>query len=50
MAGGAMFCEWGRDSAYADYFDVDWAAPKLLVPALASSYGRALTESRFSLA
>ena len=42
--------EWGRDSAYADYFDVDWAAPKLLVPALASSYGRALTEDRFSLA
>src|SRR4051794_18012667 len=42
--------EWGRDSAYADYFDVAWAAPKLLVPALASSYGRALTEGRFSLA
>src|SRR5262245_22078339 len=32
--------EWGRDSAYADYFDIDWSAPKLLVPALASSYGQ----------
>jgi len=42
--------EWGRDSAYADYFDIDWAAPKLLVPALASSYGQVLTEGRFSLA
>jgi (1->4)-alpha-D-glucan 1-alpha-D-glucosylmutase len=42
--------EWGRSSAYADHFDIDWAAPKLLVPALASSYGQALTSGAFSLA
>jgi (1->4)-alpha-D-glucan 1-alpha-D-glucosylmutase len=42
--------EWGRSSAYADHFDIDWSAPKLLVPALASSYGQALTQGAFSLA
>jgi (1->4)-alpha-D-glucan 1-alpha-D-glucosylmutase len=42
--------EWGRSSAFADHFDIDWSAPKLLVPALASSYGQALIQGRFSLA
>jgi (1->4)-alpha-D-glucan 1-alpha-D-glucosylmutase len=42
--------EWGRSSAYADHFDIDWSARKLLVPALASSYGQALNAGAFSLA
>ncbi len=38
--------EWGQASEYAQFFDIDWSAPKLLVPALVTSYGRAVeTES-----
>jgi (1->4)-alpha-D-glucan 1-alpha-D-glucosylmutase len=41
--------EWGDGSDYAQFFDIDWAAPKLLVPALASSYGQALERRDFGL-
>ena len=36
--------EWGRDSAYAGWFDIDWAAGKgkLLAPVLGAQYGEAL--------
>ena len=33
-----------------EHFDVDWSAPKLIVPALASSYGMALEQGEFGLA
>jgi (1->4)-alpha-D-glucan 1-alpha-D-glucosylmutase len=41
--------EWGERSDYAQFFDIDWAAPKLLVPALTSSYGQALAQGDFGL-
>jgi (1->4)-alpha-D-glucan 1-alpha-D-glucosylmutase len=40
--------EWGRDSQYANYFDIDWDPPdptmrgKVLAPFLGGSYGTAL--------
>jgi (1->4)-alpha-D-glucan 1-alpha-D-glucosylmutase len=41
--------EWGQASDCALFFDIDWAALKLLVPALATSYGQALEEGKFGL-
>jgi (1->4)-alpha-D-glucan 1-alpha-D-glucosylmutase len=41
--------EWGQASEYAQFFDIDWAAPKLLVPALATAYGTALAHREFGL-
>jgi len=41
--------EWGQASEYAEFFDNDWAAPKLLVPALAGSYGNVLAKGEFGL-
>ena len=41
--------EWGRDSEWAQLFDIDWSAPKLLVPALATGYGEALETGAFKL-
>lgn len=41
--------EWGEASDCAQFFDIDWDAPKLLVPALGSSYGEALEERHFGL-
>jgi (1->4)-alpha-D-glucan 1-alpha-D-glucosylmutase len=47
--------EWGLDSRYADWFDVDWspAEPslknKVLVPFLGSSFGDAVAEGRLTL-
>jgi (1->4)-alpha-D-glucan 1-alpha-D-glucosylmutase len=41
--------EWGERSDYAQFFDIDWTAAKLLVPALASSYGQALERGDFGL-
>ena len=40
--------EWGRSSA--DHFDIDWSAPKLLVPALARLLRPGLDAGAFSLA
>jgi len=41
--------EWGQASEYAQFFDIDWAAPKLLVPALVTAYGNALAKGEFGL-
>jgi (1->4)-alpha-D-glucan 1-alpha-D-glucosylmutase len=41
--------EWGQASDYAQFFDIDWSAPKLLVPALATAYGKALAAGKFGL-
>jgi (1->4)-alpha-D-glucan 1-alpha-D-glucosylmutase len=42
--------EWGQESDYREHFDIDWAAPKLIVPALGEPYGEALQQGRFGLA
>ncbi|MGE4371473.1 MAG: malto-oligosyltrehalose synthase [Xanthobacter sp.] len=48
--------EWGRDSTYAGWFDVDWRAAdgqlrhKLLVPMLDRPYGLALADGALTLA
>jgi len=41
--------EWGADSPRASYFDIDWSAPKLLIPVLAEPYGQALDRGSFGL-
>jgi (1->4)-alpha-D-glucan 1-alpha-D-glucosylmutase len=41
--------EWGQQSDHASYFDIDWTAPKLLIPALAEPYGLVLAKGGFSL-
>jgi (1->4)-alpha-D-glucan 1-alpha-D-glucosylmutase len=41
--------EWGASSRYAQHFDIDWSAPRLLLPILASSYGDLLAAGAFSL-
>jgi (1->4)-alpha-D-glucan 1-alpha-D-glucosylmutase len=42
--------EWGAAASRAPHFDVDWSAPKLIVPALADPYGVALERGAFGLA
>src|SRR5690606_3498467 len=41
--------EWGEASPYAAVFDIDWTAPKLLLPLLGAGYGEALGEGAFGL-
>ena len=41
--------EWGADSPRASTFDIDWSAPKLLIPVLGEPYGEALEKGRFGL-
>ncbi|CAB3770299.1 malto-oligosyltrehalose synthase [Paraburkholderia humisilvae] len=47
--------EWGRHSAYARHFDVDWHSPdpalrgKVLLPILGAPYGDELAEGRIAL-
>jgi (1->4)-alpha-D-glucan 1-alpha-D-glucosylmutase len=41
--------EWGQDSDYREHFDIDWSAPKLVVPALGEPYGEALRKRLFGL-
>ncbi|MGB8421071.1 malto-oligosyltrehalose synthase [Paraburkholderia sp.] len=47
--------EWGRHSAYARHFDVDWHSPdpalrgKVLVPTLGAPYGEELAAGRIAL-
>ena len=47
--------EWGRHSAYARHFDVDWHSPdpalrgKVLLPTLGASYGEELAAGRIRL-
>ena len=33
-----------NESDHREHFDIDWSAPKLLVPALATGYGKALEQ------
>jgi (1->4)-alpha-D-glucan 1-alpha-D-glucosylmutase len=48
--------EWGRDSPYASYFDIDWHSPdrtlfrKLLLPVLGDQYGVVLENAELVLA
>ncbi len=42
--------EWGAAADHAQHFDIDWAAPKLIVPALPVPYGVALERGDFGLA
>ncbi len=42
--------EWGAAAGHAQHFDVDWSAPKLIVPTLADPYGVALERGDFGLA
>jgi len=39
----------GRQSAYASHFDIDWNAPKLLLPVLGEPYGEALADGKLQL-
>jgi (1->4)-alpha-D-glucan 1-alpha-D-glucosylmutase len=41
--------EWGQESDYREHFDIDWSAPKLIVPALGEPYGEALQKGLFGL-
>ncbi|WP_164879530.1 malto-oligosyltrehalose synthase [Afifella aestuarii] len=41
--------EWGEESQYAGYFDIDWSAAKLLIPALGAPYGKVLEDGEFGL-
>lgn len=41
--------EWGAQSPYSHYFDIDWSAPKLLIPVLGEPYGAALDRGAFGL-
>jgi (1->4)-alpha-D-glucan 1-alpha-D-glucosylmutase len=34
--------EWGSESAYVHHFDIDWSAPRLILPILSEAYGDAL--------
>lgn len=41
--------EWGRDSVYGQHFDIDWSAPRLILPVLPKSYSEMLEEGAFGL-
>jgi (1->4)-alpha-D-glucan 1-alpha-D-glucosylmutase len=41
--------EWGQASAWAQHFDVDWTAAKLLVPVLGETYASALDNGHLKL-
>jgi (1->4)-alpha-D-glucan 1-alpha-D-glucosylmutase len=41
--------EWGPESDYREHFDIDWSAPKLLIPVLGQPYGQALADGLFGL-
>jgi (1->4)-alpha-D-glucan 1-alpha-D-glucosylmutase len=42
--------EWGPESPFAAFFDIDWSAPKLLLPILGVSYGEALRDGTLGVA
>ncbi|MEX2455590.1 MAG: malto-oligosyltrehalose synthase [Rhodospirillaceae bacterium] len=42
--------EWGPESPCAPIFDVDWSAPRLILPILGGPYGEALRDGAFGLA
>jgi (1->4)-alpha-D-glucan 1-alpha-D-glucosylmutase len=39
----------GRESRYARHFDIDWEAPKLLLPVLGEPYGEALAKGALEI-
>lgn len=41
--------EWGQASPRAHHFDIDWSAPKLLLPVLGTHYAAALAEGALAL-
>lgn len=41
--------EWGAAADHAQHFDIDWSAPKLIVPVLLVPYGVALERGDFAL-
>jgi (1->4)-alpha-D-glucan 1-alpha-D-glucosylmutase len=41
--------EWGAAASHAQHFDIDWAAPKLILPMLARGYGKALEQGELGL-
>ena len=41
--------EWGVASPRAAYFDIDWSAPKVLLPILGAAYGDALRGGEFGI-
>ena len=41
--------EWGQNSAYAGWFDIDWQSDKLLVPFLGDQYGTELYAGKLEL-
>ncbi len=40
---------WGAQSPFAGHFDIDWTAPKLLLPILGEPYGEALAQDKLAL-
>ncbi len=40
----------GRRSPFADHFDIDWSAPRLILPILATPYGEALANGEIARA
>lgn len=42
--------QFGQNSRYANHFDIDWRARRLLLPLLGEPYGEALEEDKFELA
>jgi (1->4)-alpha-D-glucan 1-alpha-D-glucosylmutase len=42
--------EWGAESPFAGFFDIDWSAPKLLLPILSVPYGEALRDGTLGVA
>jgi len=41
--------EWGAAARCARHFDINWSAPKLILPVLARSYGKTLEQGELSL-
>jgi (1->4)-alpha-D-glucan 1-alpha-D-glucosylmutase len=41
--------EWGQTSHYAGHFDIDWTAPKLLLPFLGEPYGDVIARGQLNL-
>lgn len=41
--------EWGAESEHREHFDIDWSAPRLVLPVLGQPYGQALQDGLFGL-
>jgi (1->4)-alpha-D-glucan 1-alpha-D-glucosylmutase len=42
--------EWGAAAGHAQHFDINWSAPKLILPMLARGYGKTLDQGELGLA